>query len=99
MTNTQFKVLEMIAGGARNKEIAFKMGISVRTVDAHLDGARKSLEAKTTPHAVANAFRAGLLKCLLVVLITNASYHHQDMIRLARRAPTARTLRLNRREV
>ena len=99
MTATQLLVLEFVAGGARNKEIAFKMGISVRTVDAHLEGARKALNARTTAHAVANAFRTGLLKCLLVVLITNASYHHQDMIRLARRAPTARTLKLNRREV
>lgn len=49
----QVEVIESIALGAGDKEIADMLGISVETVDFHVREIMKKLGAKTRAHAVA----------------------------------------------
>lgn len=48
--------------GLRTKMVAEQMGIERSTVISHLASARMKLCAKNTAHAVANAFRAGIIR-------------------------------------
>jgi len=49
----QVEVIELIAIGAGDKEIADVLGISVETVDFHVREILSRLHAKTRAHAVA----------------------------------------------
>jgi NarL family two-component system response regulator YdfI len=49
----QCEVIELIATGCGDKEIADKLGISSDTVDAHVREIFQRLDAKTRAHAVA----------------------------------------------
>lgn len=60
-TQRQLDVLAEIAGGYSNAEIAARLGIEISTVKAHLKTLLPRLEARNRPHAVAQAFRRGLL--------------------------------------
>jgi LuxR family quorum-sensing system transcriptional regulator SinR len=53
--------LKLFAEGNRAGTIADAMGVSADTVKAHLDSVRYKLGALTGVHAVAKAYRAGLL--------------------------------------
>lgn len=44
----EFDVLNLIAAGKTNLGAAKELGISVKTVEVHLNGAKKALRAKTT---------------------------------------------------
>lgn len=53
LTPRQIEVLDMVAMGFGDKEIADKLGISVETVDFHVREVFVRLSAKTRAHAVA----------------------------------------------
>jgi LuxR family transcriptional regulator, regulator of acetate metabolism len=53
LTPRQVEVLDMVAMGFGDKEIADKLGISVETVDFHVREIFVRLSAKTRAHAVA----------------------------------------------
>lgn len=53
LTPRQVEVIELIATGAGDKEIADKLEISVETVDFHVREILLRLKAKTRAHAVA----------------------------------------------
>jgi len=55
------QVLALLAQGAANKEIARELGISERTVKAHVTGIMNKLGASSRTEAVAIAMRAGML--------------------------------------
>lgn len=55
------EVLYLASCGIERKESACYLGLSPHTVEKHLSNARIVLEAKTTTHAVAIAFREGLI--------------------------------------
>ncbi|MBT3713333.1 MAG: response regulator transcription factor [Anaerolineae bacterium] len=55
------EVLEMVADGARNKEIAYKLGITERTVKAHLSHIFQKLNVDSRAAAVATATRGEIL--------------------------------------
>jgi NarL family two-component system response regulator YdfI len=55
------QVLALLAEGAANKEIARELGISERTVKAHVTGIMNKLGASSRTEAVAIAMRGGLL--------------------------------------
>ena len=61
LSDREFEVLEMVADGARNKEIAYKLGITERTVKAHLSHIFQKLEVDSRAGAVATAARMGIL--------------------------------------
>jgi two-component system response regulator FixJ len=53
LTQRERQVLEEIARGLQSKEVAWKLGISVRTVDVHRSNILAKLSARTTSQAVA----------------------------------------------
>jgi NarL family two-component system response regulator YdfI len=61
LTSREHEVLRAAALGERNKEIAYKLGISERTVKAHLSSIYSKLGVDSRAAAVAVASQSGLL--------------------------------------
>ena len=61
LTDRELEVLEGAARGERNKEIAVRLGISERTVKAHLTSVFNKLGVDSRASAVAVAMQRGLL--------------------------------------
>lgn len=61
LTERETEVLEMVADGARNKEIAYKLKITERTVKAHLSHIYQKLAVDSRAAAVAEAAKRGWL--------------------------------------
>ncbi|CAM3432335.1 response regulator [Marinicrinis lubricantis] len=61
MTAKELLILQAIARGARNKEIAFDMGISERTVKAHLTNIYNKLGVDSRSEAIAVSIERGIL--------------------------------------
>lgn len=62
LSEKELIILQSIARGHRNKEISFDMGISERTVKAHLTSIYNKLGADSRSQAVAIAVERGLLQ-------------------------------------
>lgn len=94
------QVLVMKANGLLNKQIAAMLDVHVRTIQWHIESARRELKALNSVHAVAIAMRDGLILageigCILILcwsgLVGDAD---------ARRGPSSQTAsRTARREV
>lgn len=61
LTEREMEVLKRVADGERNKEIAYKLEISERTVKAHLTHIFNKLDVDSRAGAVAVAAKQGLL--------------------------------------
>ena len=61
LTEREMKVLQAAARGERNKEIAYKLGITERTVKAHLASIYQKFNVDSRAAAVAVAAQKGLL--------------------------------------
>src|SRR5579872_1662455 len=61
LTKREQEVLELVAFGLANKEIAHRLSLSRRTVESHIDHMLGKLNAPTRARAVVEAGRAGLL--------------------------------------
>ena len=61
MTEKELFVLQAIARGYRSKEIAFDMGISERTVKAHLTNIYAKLKVDSRAEAVAVSIKQGII--------------------------------------
>ena len=61
LTERELEVLQAAARGERNKEIAFKLGITERTVKAHLASLYQKFSVDSRAAAVAVAAQKGLL--------------------------------------
>jgi len=61
LTERELEVLRLAANGERSKEIALHLGISERTVKAHLDSVYNKLSVDSRAAAVATAIERGLL--------------------------------------
>jgi DNA-binding NarL/FixJ family response regulator len=55
------EVLQLIASGLRNKEIAFKLNLSEATVNAHVKRILEKLDATDRTHAVTTGLRRGFI--------------------------------------
>jgi NarL family two-component system response regulator YdfI len=62
LTERELEVLQSAARGERNKEIAFKLGITERTVKAHLQSIYQKYGVDSRAAAVAIAAQQGLLR-------------------------------------
>ncbi|MCP4426660.1 MAG: response regulator transcription factor [Chloroflexi bacterium] len=61
LSKREIDVLSMVADGARNKEIAYQLNISERTVKAHLSHIFDKLDVDSRAAAVGTAVRSGIL--------------------------------------
>jgi NarL family two-component system response regulator YdfI len=61
LTERELEVLALVARGDRNKEIAFQLGITERTVKAHLSSVYNKLGVDSRAAAIAIAAQQGLL--------------------------------------
>lgn len=61
LSKKEREVLYWIAMGMKTKEIAYDTHRTVSTVDKHLANIKRKLGAKSTPQAVCNAMRLGVL--------------------------------------
>ena len=62
LTERELEVLQAAARGERNKEIAYKLGITERTVKAHLASIYQKFDVDSRAAAVAVAAQKGLLR-------------------------------------
>jgi DNA-binding NarL/FixJ family response regulator len=60
-TGREIDVLQLISEGLGNREIAERLFVSVETVKSHVRHLLAKLEARSRAHAVAVAFRRGLI--------------------------------------
>lgn len=61
LTKREREVLVLLTHGLTNKEIAQRLVLSVRTVDAHVEHVLAKLNVSSRTRAVAAAVRSGLL--------------------------------------
>ena len=61
LSSREVNVLNLVARGLSNKQIATKLGISDKTVRNHLSRIFRKLDAGNRTQAVMNAMRVGLL--------------------------------------
>ncbi len=62
MTSREIEVLQLIAGGLKNKEIAFELGLSEATVNVHVKHIIGKLNASDRTHAVTKALLRGVIR-------------------------------------
>jgi two-component system nitrate/nitrite response regulator NarL len=60
LSQREIEVLSLVAGGASNAAIAKRLGITVKTVEAHRKHIRDKIGARNTAEMVRYALRAGL---------------------------------------
>lgn len=65
LSKRELEVLELLAGGANNNEVAEALGISPETVRNHTRSARRKLGARSRSHAIALAIALGQLELTL----------------------------------
>jgi len=61
LTERELQILEAVAQGERSKEIAYRLGITERTVKAHLSNIYSKLGVDSRAAAVSEAMRKGIL--------------------------------------
>lgn len=61
LTDRELEVLTAVAGGSRNKEIALQLGVSERTIKAHLTNIYNKLGVDSRAAAVSVAIQRGLI--------------------------------------
>jgi DNA-binding NarL/FixJ family response regulator len=62
LTTREIEVLQGIAAGLRNKEIAHQLGVSESTVNAHMKHILEKLQAFDRTQAVTTALRRGIIR-------------------------------------
>jgi DNA-binding NarL/FixJ family response regulator len=62
LTAREIEVLQSVAAGLKNKEIAYHLGISEATVNAHIKHILEKLNASDRTQAVTKALRRGIIR-------------------------------------
>jgi DNA-binding response OmpR family regulator len=62
LTRREHEVLELLGEGLAQREIAQRLGIASRTVGSHVERILVKLDVHSRAHAVARAYREGLLR-------------------------------------
>ena len=61
LTNRQSQVLDLIAQGKSNKQIAYDMGVSESTVKLHINALLRTLHVSNRTQAVVTAQKMGII--------------------------------------
>lgn len=61
LTTNEYKILQLVAMGLSNKEIAFNMYVSTHTIKAHLSIILRKLKAENRSHAVYIATKSQII--------------------------------------
>ena len=61
LTARELEVLRLVAAGNSNKQIAFELGISRRTVESHRESMMRKIEIRTVAGLTRFALERGLL--------------------------------------
>jgi len=62
LTAREIEVLQFVAAGQRNKEIAYQLGVSEATINAHVKHILEKLNAADRTQAVTTALRRGVIR-------------------------------------
>jgi two-component system, NarL family, response regulator len=62
LTAREIEVLQFVAAGQRNKEIAYQLGVSEATINAHVKHILEKLNASDRTQAVTTALRRGIIR-------------------------------------
>jgi len=62
LSQREIEVLEHVAAGLRNKEIAYELGLSENTVNAHVKHILEKLHVSDRTHAVTTALKRGIIR-------------------------------------
>jgi len=62
LTNRELQVLQLVAAGRRNRQIAEVLKVSVKTIEFHLSNILDKLGAQSRTEAVVRAWQAGILR-------------------------------------
>ena len=62
LTAREIEVLQSVAAGLRNKEIAHQLSVSEATINAHVKHILEKLNASDRTHAVTTALRRGIIR-------------------------------------
>ena len=62
LSRREIEVLEHVAAGLRNKEIAYQLQLSETTVNAHMKSILEKLDVGDRTHAVTTALRRGIIR-------------------------------------
>ncbi len=69
LTSREVEVLQLIAEGKANKQIAVELGISTKTVEKHRDHLMRKLDIHDTAGITRYAIEAGIIECSVQVTI------------------------------
>jgi NarL family two-component system response regulator LiaR len=62
LTDRELEVLQLVAAGRRNREIAEALRVSIKTVEFHLSNILGKLNAQSRTEAVVRAWQTGMLR-------------------------------------
>ena len=62
LSSREIEILEHVAAGLRNKEIAYELGLSENTVNAHVKHILEKLHVSDRTHAVTTALKRGIIR-------------------------------------
>ena len=62
LSSREIEILEHVAAGLRNKEIAYQLGLSENTVNAHVKHILEKLHVSDRTHAVTTALKRGIIR-------------------------------------
>ena len=72
LTTKQRDILDRVAQGLRSKQIAYELGLSVRTIESHKYAMMQALDVHSTVELVRKASRLGLVDGLRDVHVPSA---------------------------
>lgn len=97
LTNREKEIAQLAADGLSSKEIGNELGISKRTVEAHLRASRIKLNATNTTHLISIAHRSGIITALFLSCTFGSTFSQEDVLRPSRvRARMTRMVRQSR---
>ena len=62
LTSREHEILQLICGGLKNKEIAQRLKISVKTVEAHRANMMKKVRVSNTAQLLKAAIQGGMIR-------------------------------------